>query len=323
VDRSRSDLEHWRGARILVTGGTGFIGSWLVGSLIHANAQLGLKLRVEVLSRHSSSASPDGFRSVVGDVRSPPRLGSFDLVVHAAASSGAAPSDSDSIPGNMGSTIIDGTRSILEMASECKARFLFLSSGAVYGQQTVPKVAETHPGGPDPMAVGSVYAEAKRMAENWCALANESGEIEAVVARLFAFVGPRLPTDRHFAAGNFMADVLARRPVEVMGDGRTVRSYLYAGDIPEWLLAMATRGVPGRAYNVGSPEAITIGELANKAASLVEPSLAVKILGDRTEGPPHRYVPDVRRAESELAVQPRVAIDDALGRTLTWLAAGN
>jgi nucleoside-diphosphate-sugar epimerase len=120
-----------------------------------------------------------------------------------------------------------------------------------------------------------------------------------------------------------MADVLARRPVEVMGDGRTVRSYLYAGDVPEWLLAIAARGVAGQAYNVGSPDAITIGELANKAASLVEPSLAVRILGDRTDGPPHRYVPDVQRSQSELAVQPRVGIDDALRRTLTWLAAGN
>ena len=93
----------------------------------------------------------------------------------------------------------------------------------------------------------SAYAEAKRLAETMFAAATESGDVEAVVARLFAFIGPRIPLDAHFAAGNFLRDALAGRPVEVHGDGQPRRSYLYAGDLPEWcwaLLAAADAPAP-------------------------------------------------------------------------------
>jgi len=142
-------------------------------------------------------------------------------------------------------------------------RMLFVSSGAVYGKQpaTVPHVPETYAGSPDPLAPGNAYAEGKRAGEFLCAAFAAANDLEIPIARPFAFLGPGLPLERHFAAGNFLADALAGRPLAVNGDGTPYRSYMYPTDLTAWLLTILAKGQSGRAYNVGSDEAVTIGEL--------------------------------------------------------------
>ncbi|MGH9102746.1 MAG: NAD-dependent epimerase/dehydratase family protein [Acidimicrobiales bacterium] len=323
LERCATDLEAWRGAHVLVTGGTGFLGSWLVASLLHAQERLGLGLRLELLTRDPASVSAlsgQCLRLVQGDVRTAGGLGQLDLIVHGAASSSAAFGRGDGEPRAMASTIIEGTMAVLEAAVQGSSRVLLLSSGAVYGRQVGEAVSEGETTAPDTMAPASAYAQAKRMAETLCACATSAGDAAAVVARLFSFVGPRIPLAAHFAAGNFLDDALHRRPVRVRGDGRDVRSYLYAGDLPEWCWALASRGQAGHAYNVGSPEGLTIGELATRVAALVEPPLAVRVDGEPSEEPPGRYVPSTALAERELGLSPRTAVNPALRRTLGWLA---
>src|SRR6185437_4623814 len=327
VTRATDDLRRWKGARVLVTGGTGFLGRWLVSTLFQANRQLDLGLRLVLLTRHPAAIPLDdpSVELVGGDVRRPPPLGTVDAVVHGAtASASTGPDGGGSIPPNprtIAGTILDGTRAALEVAGASQARVLFLSSGAVYGRQEGSAVAEDDLGALDPLDAGSAYGEAKRMAENWCAATTAAGEVQAVVGRLFAFVGPGIPLRSNFAAGNFLADALSGGPVQVAGDGRAVRSYLYAGELSEWLLALLARGRPGAAYNVGSPEAVTIAELAGLVAALPDPSVPVQILGTPGPARPHRYVPDTGRAEAELGLRPRVGLPDALQRSFTWLAA--
>jgi dTDP-glucose 4,6-dehydratase len=323
LERAGGDLQALEGATVLVTGGTGFLGSWLVASLLRAEVRLRLGLRVVVLSRAPELVplpERSGLEIVGGDVRRLPDLGSVDLVVHGAASSGARFGEGDGEPRAMAATILDGTRAVIELASRTRARLLLLSSGAVYGPQLAP-VGEDAGGGPDPMDPRSAYGEAKRMAETLSAAASAAGDVEAIVARLFAFVGPRLPLDAHFAAGNFLADALAGRPVEVGGDGTPRRSYLYTGDLPEWCWALLVRGRPGRAYNVGSPEPVTIGDLATRIAALADPAVEVVIRGTgnrETSTAPTWYVPSTERAESELGLRPRVELGEALRRTFSW-----
>jgi nucleoside-diphosphate-sugar epimerase len=324
VERAEGDLRALAGARLLVTGGTGFLGSWLVASLLHAEQRLGLGIRLVVLSRTPDRVPLEprrGLELARGDVRRLPELGTVDAVVHGAASSAARYGEGDGEPRAMAATIVDGTRSVLELAARNRARVLLLSSGAVYGPIYSP-TAEDHPGGPDPMDPRSAYGEAKRLAETLCAAATAAGDTAVVVARLFAFVGARVSLTAHFAAGNFLADALARRPVHVAGDGRPRRSYLYAGDLPQWCWALLARGVAGRAYNVGSPEVVSIAELARRVAALVSPPLDV-VVGERTppDPPPAPcYVPDVRRAALELGLEAATGLDDALARTLAWYA---
>ena len=326
INVSSDDLEHWRDSRILVTGGTGVLGSWIVGSLVFANDRLGLGLRLSLVSRDPKNVPIRGREDVAvieGDIRALTIKEDFDLIIHGAAGSSTNYGLGDAEPRVMAATIIDGTWRILECAARNRARLLFLSSGAVYGPQITP-VAEQSNTGPDPLDPRSAYGEAKRVAENLCASATKAGEVEAVIARLFASVGPRLPLDSYFAAGNFLGDVLARRPIRVQGDGRPRRSYLYMGDIPEWCLAIATRGSFGSAYNVGSPEALTIAELAHKIAALApNAGLPVEIAVAEQDGPAPWYVPITSKALSELGLEPRIGIDEALSKSFSWFSAIN
>ena len=320
---SGGDLEALRGARVLVTGGTGFLGSWLVASLLEANEMLGLRLRLVLVSRHPSAVplvEGPSLQVVGGDVRSLRAPGSFEVILHGAASSSARYGIGDGEPRAMAATIIEGTRAVLEVGRASRARMLFLSSGAVYGPQEAP-VDEEVTSGPNPMDPRSVYGQAKRLAETLCASASSAGEVDVVVARLFAFVGPRLPLDAHYAAGNFLGDAVAGRRVRVSGDGRPLRSYLYAGDLPEWCWALLARGVPGRAYNVGSPAALSISELAHRVAALAPGSLAVEFLGSPESGPAPCYVPSTDRVRTELGLQPRTDLDLALRKSYAWFSS--
>jgi dTDP-glucose 4,6-dehydratase len=319
VIRAEDDLRHWRGARVLVTGGTGFLGSWLVSSLLAANQLLDLHLVVEVLSRRSSGsalAKTDKVRLHHQDVRDLTRLGDVDLVVHAAASSVTGNTTADLF--DLASTICEGTAAMLVLAERSRARVLHLSSGAVYGDRLRGAVAETSPAVAQPMHPGLVYDAAKTLSETLCATAGASGRTEVVVARLFAFVGPRLPLKAHFAAGMFLQDALDDRPIRVEGDGSAVRSYLYAGDLAEWCWALVTRGVSGRAYNVGSPQPVSIAELAQRVARLVAPPLPVEILTPPGSSGPHIYLPDTTVAREELGLEPRTGLQAALEKTFIW-----
>ena len=167
-------------------------------------------------------------------------------------------------------TVVLGTRAALTLARETGARrFLFISSGAVYGPQPpdVSHLPETfRVSAPDCIDPGALYAEGKRAAEMYCACAHAQHGLETVVARAFAFVGPGLPLDQHFAVGNFIRDALAGSPIEITGDGTPLRSYLYAADLALWLWTCLLRGAAGRVYNVGSDAALPLAQVAETVA---------------------------------------------------------
>lgn len=322
IEAAEEDLRALRGGRLLVTGGTGFLGSWITSSLLGADRALRLGLRVTLVSRRPGRLSlPEdaGVEVLAADVRSLQHQGRFDFVLHGAASSSAVYGEGDGEPRAMSRTIVDGTQAVLEIASRSHARLLFLSSGAVYGHQVAP-VGESASTGPDPLDPRLAYGQAKRLAETLCAAASAAGDLEAVVGRLFAFVGPRLPLDVHYAAGNFLAAALEGRALRVLGDGRPFRSYLYAGDLPEWCWALLVRGAPGRAYNVGSPEALSILELAQRISRLGGAELPVEVVGAPGGGAAPWYVPDTSRARDELGLRPRVGLEAALEKSYRWFA---
>ena len=162
------------------------------------------------------------------------------------------------------------------------------------------------------------YAEAKRAAEMLCALHAKQFGLEISIARIFAVLGPYQTLDAHFAAGNFINDAMRGRAVVVQGDGRACRSYLYAGDLVVWLLRLLTRGEAGRAYNVGSSESVTIGQLAARVAELIGNG-EYKILGAADAGwNPGRYTPSTAAIERDLGVTRTVSLDEFILRTALW-----
>jgi dTDP-glucose 4,6-dehydratase len=220
------------------------------------------------------------------------------------------------------STIIAGTERALQFAAACGARkFLLTSSGAAYGPQpsTMTHVPETWLGAPDPLSPASVYAEGKRTAELLCALYHRNGSLECKIARCWAFCGPHLPLDQHFAIGNFIGDVLAGRPIQIQGDGTPRRSYLYAADLAIWLWTILFRAPSLTPINVGSDQDVSILELAQTVTATLNPETEIRTAREPVPGaPPLRYVPSIDRARDLLRLDVTVDLAESIRRTAQW-----
>ena len=315
-------LASWKslaGQRVFITGGTGFIGKWLLATLLDADKLLGLNCHVTVLSRNPSAFERDWPKIsgrvewITGDVRSfPVHAHQFDVIIHAATDVIAQAS-----PDDVFSTCYDGTRRVMELARQCGAnKLLLVSSGAVYGPLPIgmTHVPETYLGGPDPLLSGSAYGEGKRVSE-WLASQGINYGIEVKIARIFALVGPYLPLDKHFAIGNFLRAALVNEEIVIQGDGTPHRSYLYAADMAAWLWAILLRGVSGRAYNVGSDESVSIYDLAKRVCTVLGCEPRVVLLQPQSEVIASHYVPDIGRACNELGLLPPMPLDEAIFRT--------
>jgi nucleoside-diphosphate-sugar epimerase len=320
-----------QGQKILVTGGTGFFGCWLLESFLCANDQLGLRATAVVLTRSPESfaakaphlAGHPAVRLIQGDVRTfefP--VGDFPIVIHAATEASAKLNQED--PLLMFETIVGGTRQTLEFArTHGTRRFLLTSSGAVYGKQPpeMTHLPEDHLGAPDPMDPNAAYGEGKRAAEMLCRLYAHRFGLEPKIARCFAFVGPHLPLDAHYAIGNFIRDALRGGPIRINGDGSPLRSYLYAADLAVWLWTILLKGQTCRPYNVGSGKSISIAELADLVRRAVNPDLEIIVARQPDASqPPQRYVPSTERAGNELDLGSWIPLEAAIERTARWQA---
>lgn len=294
--------------RLFITGGTGFFGKSMLDYRLRHPEWPWAKAEWVVLSRspeqfktaNPALASQPGILFVAGDVRdfAFPE-GHFDTIIHAATSAVATMSDDE-----MTSVILDGTKHVTEfaMAAGCR-KVLFTSSGAVYGPRTAPASEE------DDCRPVTAYGKGKLEAEK---ILIES-ELEAKIARCFAFVGPHLNRNIHYAIGNFIQNCLDGNPIVINGDGTPLRSYLYADDLVEWLFAILQRGESGRPYNVGSDHAVSIRELAEAVRKVMGSNSDIIVKGAPKVGEePSVYVPSIERARSELGLEVKVSLEDAI-----------
>jgi len=302
------------GKRIFLTGGTGFFGKWL----LHLFQTL--EIEVVVLSRNPEQFTEQfpmfgktrKLNFVQGDVRdfSFPE-GRFDYVIHAATE--ASVKLDQERPDEMTSVIMDGTQRVLEFSKQAGAqRLLYVSSGAVYGIQPpeLLHVPETFPCNPV-----TAYGKGKLKAEQMCL---ESG-IETVITRGFAFVGPWLPLDTHFAIGNFIGSCLRNEPIDIKGDGTPFRSYMYGSDLAEWLITLLMRGRSSGIYNVGSDAAVSIRDLACRVRACAGKDTPITV--HETPDPrvlAARYVPSIDLAKKEIGLYLRFSLDEAIKETLDW-----
>jgi dTDP-glucose 4,6-dehydratase len=322
-----------RGERFFLTGGTGFVGTWLMESLLWANRRLNLRISATVLTRNPAAferrsphlACDPAVTLIAGDAASFtfPKAW-FPLIVHAATQP-YFPPDADH-PASVFGCDVASTGRVLEFARRSGVRrLLFTSSGVVYGQQPVgmTHIPEDYPGAPLTTDIHSAYAQAKRASEFLCLSAGQACGFDVLVARLFAFAGPYLPLDANFAVGNFIRDVLAGGPIRISGDGTPYRSYLYAADLAIWLWTILLRAEPGRVYNVGSEDAIGIAALAARVASALGSNSAITVAQQPQPGiPARRYIPSTLRARAELGLEQSVSLDEALRRTAAFALGG-
>ena len=294
--------------RVLITGGTGFFGKSILDYRLR-HPELMSNAEIVILSRNPRNFSREfpklanqrGISFIAGDVRDFTVTGRFDTVIHAATAAVTTLSDYE-----MYSTIVDGARHVLEVAKGCGTqRLLFTSSGAVYGPKTeaVDETVATNP--------ITAYGRGKLAAEKMCV---DSG-LQTKIARCYAFVGPYLNRRIHFAIGNFIQNCLDNEPIVIKGDGTPLRSYLYADDLVEWLFAILERGETGRPYNVGSPEGLSIREVAETVRTVLGTNNEIQILGTPTNKRTSVYIPKVNRAISELELNIKTTLCDAIQRS--------
>lgn len=295
----------------------------MLQSLEDVNRRLRLNIDVLLLSRR-----PEIFRAcwrgrhtqikfIQGDVRAfVPDSERFDYVLHMASTS-AAETYAGYSQIDKYDILTIGTRKVLEYAVTAGAkRLLFTSSGAAYGQTPSSPVDELTFSQLNPQLPESALGLGKQGAEFLCVRYAEASGLQTVIARCFSFVGPGLPLDLHYAIGNFIRNAVAGEPITVIGDGGAIRSYLFLGDMVVWLLTLLLDGKNGEMYNVGSDEAISIGDLARAVSALHTPVLKVQVLGNSTHqvGVPVRnvYVPNINKARKQL----QLAVDTPLAEAL-------
>jgi len=327
--RTAQGWQELRGQNLFITGGTGFFGCWLVESFCYANRLMQLGARATVLTRDPEAfarkcphlADDSAVTLLQGDVRSfefP--AGEFRFVIHAATEAYAR--QAAEAPLEMLSTIVDGTKRTLEFAASHGTKaFLLTSSGAVYGRQPskITHMAEAYLGGPDPLDSASAYAEGKRLAEQLCVQFARQFGIGCKIARCWAFCGPHLPLNEHFAIGNFIGDVLEGRPIEIKGDGTPRRSYLYTADLAVWLWTILFEAPQLVPINVGSARDVSILELAQIVAATLRPNAEIRVAHEAGPGIlPSRYVPSVDRAREMLGLEEWTPLEEAIRRTAEW-----
>jgi dTDP-glucose 4,6-dehydratase len=287
-----------KGAKILLSGGSGFVGSWMVDTFYHANLEYELGATMTVLTR-------DTWKTLRGMVHLPqngsvtvrkadladsfPSLGcGYTHIVHAASEN-----HRDRL--YMHETIVEGTKKMLEAAyRDGVHRFLYLSSGAAAKDL-------------DSMDPENVYGISKKAAENLCTIFVQRG-LHVAVARGYTFSGPRLPLGKKFALGEFVEAGLKGMTIGTTS-GNTVRSYLYASDMATWLWKILLKFEKGSVTDVGSDRPVSMDTVSSYVAALCGVNHNCYLTGN-----PDTYYPGSR--DGRLLV--KVPFEEGVERMVDW-----
>jgi dTDP-glucose 4,6-dehydratase len=303
--------------RIVVTGGAGFLGSHLCDLLLAQghdvlaadNLLTGQRRNLEQALR-----SPR-FRLVEHDLTQPLRVeGEVHRVYHLA--SPASPPDYLKHPLETLRVGSLGSDHALALAHAKGARILVSSTSEVYGDPEVSPQREDYWGHVNPVGERSVYDEAKRYMEALTMAWHRSRGVDTRIARIFNTYGPRMRLDDGRAVPNFIGALLRGEALTVHGTGQQTRSFCHVEDLVRGLEALMERG-DAQPCNLGNPQEITVLELAQRLARIAGAELRVQHAAPMPDDP-RRRCPDIGRAKSLLAWEPRVGLDDGLSRTWTW-----
>ena len=313
--------------KILITGFTGFFGEWLTAGLIYSNIQRNLDLQLFLISRSSKIAFNHIKRDYVlktkieiinGDISSLRAFPICDLVFHLAASS-----DSRDYTFNRRrsfETLVCGSYNLVSSYSqhENKCRILNVSSGSYYGAQGFKSKGIEESALPNMLEIRSpfgLYSFGKISSELVGDIFSEEfNHLEVINVRGFAFIGPLLPLDKHFAIGNFINDVLNNRDTHLKSDGQAYRSYLYSADLVVALLLIILKGKNRESYNLGSPIGYSIIEIAKKVHRIGNSNKKVIPSSSRETQPNNFYIPNIDKLK-KIGFNSYFTLDDSISKT--------
>ena len=344
--RLTPELTQMRGRRLLLTGGAGFLGYYLVQTVLEWNQHVAAADRISlvVIDNFSrgmpawlGSVRADSLRVTQHDVTRPlaPEFGSFDYYIHAASI--ASPTFYRQHPIATMDANVNGLRLLLERARQQQDEgravhgVLFFSSSEIYGdpeREAIP-TRETYPGRVSSTGPRACYDEAKRYGETLCVNFARQYGLPITMARPFNNYGPGLKITDRRVIPDLARDLLAGRDLVLLSDGAPTRTFCYVADAIVGYYRVLVRGQAGEAYNIGceSPE-ITMEDLADRIARLGSELFAYSgrvvrrpsVDSDYLTDNPRRRCPDITKARRELGFSPEIDVDEGLRRTLLWYA---
>jgi nucleoside-diphosphate-sugar epimerase len=331
--------------RLLVVGGAGFLGYYLVQSVLHWNAGAGANcpIRLTVYDNYMRGIPPwlaalsgnPNLELVKHDIRDPlpANIPDFRYIVH--GGSIASPVYYRKFPIETMDANVNGLRSLLEYAKQKKAQnkpvegFLFYSSSEIYGDPTPDAIPtpETYRGYVSCTGPRACYDESKRYGETLCVNFTQQHELPIKVARPFNNYGPGLKISDRRVLPDFVRDVLAGRDIVMRSDGSPRRTFCYVADAVTGYYKVLVKGRPGEAYNVGveKPE-ISMAELAERVVALAKElfgytgKVVRKVDADYLVDNPDRRCPIIEKARKDVGYAPSIGIDEGLRRAVLWYA---
>ncbi len=345
--RAGAELEALAGSRILLTGGAGFLGYYLVQTLLWWNRahDRARHMNVTVLDNYSrgvpqwlQARDDASLRLLQHDVTTPlpETLGEFDYIVHAASI--ASPTFYRQFPLETMDANVNGLRYLLDFARTVQDAgkpvrgLLFFSTSEIYGDPPASEIptSETYRGNVSCTGPRACYDESKRYGETLCVTFAERYGVPVRVVRPFNNYGPGLRISDRRVVPDFARDVLAGRDIVLLSDGSPSRTFCYVADAVIGYLKVLVRGRNGEAYNIGVEEPeVTVDELAERIVGLGRTLFQYGGKVVRGSDPDKRYLvdnpqrrrPSIAKARRELGYDPCISLDDGLRRTLLWYAS--
>ena len=306
--------------RVLVAGGSGFIGSHLSRALIGRGHDVVCvdDLSTGSLDNITDLRESERFRFIRSDVAATPSL-AVDAIAHLA--SPASPVDYERMPVHTLRANALGSFRLLEIAQEAGASFLFVSTSEIYGDPLVHPQPESYWGNVDPIGPRSCYDEAKRFGEALLFATRRESGIRANVVRLFNTYGPAMRRDDGRVIPEMISAALAGRPLVVHGNGLQTRSFCYVSDLVDGLLhVLLDPTLDGEVLNIGNPHEITMRELARHITEITETDGQVRFTSARP-GDPERRRPVIDRINDRYGWEPRVPLGEGLRATIASFRA--
>ena len=302
-------------ARILISGGNGFLGSFLVEKALKMNMDVTV---IDDLSTMSEINIPEEAKLINAKVEDYKTNEKYDYVVHLAA----RPSPEDYINHPIDTIMSNsvGTRNMLEIAKNSNGVFMYTSSSEVYGDASIIPTPESYYGYVNPNGIRSCYDESKRYSEALIMAYHRQYNLDTRIQRPFNVYGPRIRPDGEYGRviPRFINWSLKNEDIKIFGDGEQTRSFLYIDDWVEGTWRFLTRNnLGGEVINIGSNSEITINGFAERINRLTGSESKIVHVKERPDDPKRRSA-DLTKAKALLGWMPETELDDGLNTTIEW-----
>ncbi len=303
---------------IVITGGSGFVGSYLCEKLINDGHKIIVIDNLLTGSRENINNLLDNenFSFIEHDVQDHIEIDDkVDYVLHFA--SAASPKAYTEHPVNTLKAGSVGTINTLGLAKKHSAEYLLASTSEVYGDPLISPQNEEYWGNVNPNGERSMYDEAKRFAEAAVATYSRSYGLKTKIVRIFNTYGPRMQLNDGRVVTNFIVQALRNENITIYGDGTQTRSFSYVEDTVAGIISLMN-STEYDVFNIGNPNEMTVGQLAEKIIKLTNSTSEIKYLELPNDDPKQRK-PDITKAKTKLNWEPKVNLDEGLAKTITWV----